>query len=227
MNIVLNGACGKMGRSIIDLCKRKYKEINIFPVDIKKDEKVYSIEELKTINFDGIIDFSSPEGSFEIIKLALDLKKPIVIGTTGFSDIQIENIKEYSKKIPIFLSPNMSLGVNICFIVADIISKSIDCDIHINETHHKFKKDAPSGTALQFKKIMESNGKKVSISSSRIGDITGEHEIIFALNGEKILLSHTAYNREIFAEGALTALKWLINQQPGFYNFKNIFEVKI
>ncbi|MBP7795778.1 MAG: hypothetical protein KA059_03255 [Elusimicrobiales bacterium] len=223
MNIVLNGGQGKMGRTIIELCKKKHSDINFFVVDREKTDESYNLSELEDKNIDGIIDFSSPSGTLQIIEFALKINRPILIGTTGISENDFKKIELASQKIPVFYSPNMSIGVNICFHIADILSKKLDCDIHIHETHHKAKKDIPSGTALRFKGIMEKNGKKVLITSSRIGDITGEHQLDFAMDGEKITLQHVAYRREIFASGAVTAFIWLCKKQAGLYNFDDMF----
>ncbi len=222
MNIILNGAMGKMGKSISNLCEKKYKDINLIKVDLLKSEDCHSFKEIEEVRADAVIDFSSSEGTKEALDFAYNKKMPIVIGTTGLGEEILSLMKKYSKEISVFYSPNMSLGVNICFYLVDMISKKIKKDIHIHETHHTAKKDTPSGTAVMFKKIIEENGGKVSVTSSRVGDITGEHDITFALNGEKIVISHTAYSREIFAEGAIEAAKWVLKKKSGFYNFKDM-----
>jgi len=219
MNIILNGAKGKMGSSI----KRTLEKdnFNVYEVDIIKADGVYELKSID-VRVDGIIDFSTPDGAMKALDFAFSKGVPLVCGTTGLSDEFFEKMKNYSSKIAIFYSPNMSVGINLCFFIVDIVSKKLDWDMHIHEVHHKFKKDMPSGTALYFKKIIESNNKKASVTSSRIGDIAGEHEITFALNGEKITISHIAYNREIFANGAVMALKWIISKPAGIYSFKDI-----
>lgn len=222
MNIILNGAMGKMGKTVSNLCERKYKDINLIKVDLIKSEGCRSFKEIEEVEADAVIDFSSCEGTKEALDFAYNKKMPIVIGTTGLGEDIFSLMKKYSKEISVFYSPNMSFGINICFCLVDMISKKIKKDIHIHETHHSAKKDAPSGTAVMFKKIIENNDGKVSVTSSRIGDITGEHDITFALNGEKIVVSHTAYSREIFAEGAIEAARWILKKKSGFYNFKDM-----
>lgn len=222
MNIILNGAMGKMGKTISSLCEKKYKDINLIKVDIVKSNDCRSFKEIEKVEADAVIDFSSSKGTIDALNFAYNEKIPVVIGTTGLGEEILSLMKKYSKDISVFYSPNMSLGVNICFYLVDMISKKIKKDIHIHETHHTAKKDAPSGTAVMFKKIIEDNGGNVSVTSSRIGDITGEHDITFALSGEKIVISHTAYSREIFAEGAIEAAKWVLKKKSGFYNFKDM-----
>lgn len=221
IKILLNGAYGKMGRMILN-CAKDFSEIEkIFEVDIENKDKAENFIK----ESDVVIDFSSPEGALEISKISERNLKPVVIGTTGFSEEEIEKIKKISQKIPVFVSPNMSYAVNLTFYIAKILAEKLDFDIHIHEIHHTSKKDAPSGTAIRYADFIKSAGKKASISSARIGNITGEHILTFAGKSEKITLSHTAYSREVFAIGALKVALWLLNQKPGFYNFSDIFKL--
>jgi len=225
MKIVLNGACGKMGRIVREICAQK--QISVIGVDIKKDGEVLnSFDEIKD-DFDGIIDFSSPSGVALSLNFAVKRNKPIVIGTTGYGEKEKELILISSKKIPVFVSPNMSKGINLCFYIVDILSKVVKSDVHIHEVHHKTKKDAPSGTAVFLKGIVEKNGLDAGVSYARISDIVGEHSITFGFEGEKIVLSHIAYTREIFAKGAIDALKWLLSKKAGLYNFNDIFQMQL
>ena len=225
MRVVLNGSEGRMGLSIKKICIEE--NIEILGVDLKKNDGVYNSFDEINVDFDGIIDFSSPFGMIKAIEFAVKKKKPIVIGTTGYDNIQKEFIIKASKEIPVFISPNMSIGVNLCFYICDIISKIADSDVHIHEIHHKTKKDAPSGTAKLFKDIIEKNGLKSDISWARISDIVGEHTITFGFEGEKIEISHIAYNREIFARGAVNAFKWIVSKKSGLYNFSDMFNMII
>lgn len=223
MNIVLNGGCGKMGKTIINLCEKKYPDFKIYITDKTKTNKVYKFDELKEKNIDVIIDFSTSTALENLLDFALKIKKPVVIGTTGYNENDFNKIKKASYDIALFYSPNMSIGVNICFAVSRYISSKIKSDVHIHEIHHKTKKDAPSGTALRFKDIISKNNT-VSVSSSRLGNIVGEHYITFALEYEKIELNHIAYSREIFAQGAIFAAKWILDKKTGLYNFDDIFK---
>ncbi len=221
MKIILNGGCGKMGKAITEVCKAKYPEIEILCVDVVKKEGVFTLSEIHNLNFDGVVDFSSPQGFENALNFSLKKNIPFLSGTTGIRKEILEKIK--TPTIPIFYSPNMSIGMNICFYVVNLISRKIDADIHIHEIHHKAKKDAPSGTALKLREMV---GKDVPLTSARIGSVVGEHEVVFALDGEKIVVSHTAYTREIFAYGAIKAFKWLVNQKPGFYSFFDFLDIK-
>lgn len=225
MNIILNGALGKMGRAIKNISEKKYKDIKIYEADIKEVEGISPIEKINVSDANVVIDFSSINGTKSALEYCVKKKIPAVIGTTGLGEDMMDLMKKYSSEIPVFYSPNMSMGVNICLCVIDFISKKIDADIHIHETHHKMKKDAPSGTAVMFKKIIENNNRKVAVTSARISDIIGEHEITFGLDGEKIVISHTAYSRDIFAEGALKAAMWLCDKPSGFYSFKDMLNL--
>ena len=157
INISVNGALGKMGRTVIDVCLQD-EEINIVGLsDIQGQKKIYNnLPQVETtldkyiVSTDVVIDFSSPEGTQQVLNLCLINKKPIVIGTTGHSDQQLDNIKQTSEKIPVVLSPNMSLGVNLIFKLVELLTmvlKDKNYDIEIIEAHHNKKKDAPSGTA--------------------------------------------------------------------------------
>lgn len=222
MNIVLNGGCGKMGKTIINLCNKKYPDFRIYITDNTKTNGVYEFDDLKEKDIDVIIDFSSPSALERLLDFALKIKKPLVIGTTGYNEDDFNKIKKSSENIALFYSPNMSIAINICFAVSYYISSKINCDVHIHEIHHKEKKDAPSGTALRFKDII-SKDNVVSVSSSRMANIVGEHYITFALENEKIELNHIAYSREIFAQGAIFAARWILDKKPGLYSFNDIF----
>jgi len=225
MRIVLNGSQGRMGYVIKNECIKE--KIDVICVDIKKEENVFNSLDEIDIDFDGIVDFSTPAGMLCALEFAVKRKKPIVIGTTGYSESEKEIIIKSSKEIPIFISPNMSKGVNICFYICDIISKISKFDVHIHEIHHKTKKDAPSGTAKLLKDIIEKHNNRVDISWARISDIIGEHSVTFGFEGEKLTILHTAYNREVFAKGAIDAFKWILSKDRGLYSFNDMFDAII
>jgi len=221
MKILLNGAQGKMGRMILN-CSKNFNDIEeVFLLDIENKNDAENLIKKSDI----VIDFSSPDGTMYIIPFAVEYKKPIIIGTTGFSQEQMDKIKKSSNEIPVFLSPNMSYAVNLTFWITKILAEKLDFDVHIHEIHHSAKKDSPSGTALKYAKFIKDSGKTPNITSARIGNITGEHIITFAGKNEKIILSHTAYSREIFANGALKAALWLIKKTPGLYDFFDILKL--
>ena len=198
---------------------------------------------------DIIIDFTVPNCTLEILKIALILKKKVVIGTTGFTRSQENQIKKYSKRIPILKAGNMSLGVNLLMYLTEIASKSLDGEYlsKIFEVHHKYKKDYPSGTALMLgkgiadgknknlynligKKFLNKKsfpyGKKINFNSVRKGEIIGEHEVKFSSGKEIITLNHEAFDRALYSEGALSAAKWLVSKKPGLYSMRDLMNFK-
>ena len=192
-----------------------------------------------------IIDFTIPKCTFQVLKIASKLKKKVVIGTTGFTRSQENQIKKYSKKIPILKAGNMSLGVNLLMYLTEIASKSLNDEYlsKIFEVHHKHKKDYPSGTALMLgkgiadgknknlynligKKYLNKKsfpyGKKINFNSIRKGEIIGEHEVKFSSGKEIITLNHEAFDRALYSDGALTASKWLMKKKPGLYSMRDL-----
>ena len=198
---------------------------------------------------DVIIDFTVPNCTLDILKIASKLKKSVVIGTTGFTQKEEALIKKFSKNIPILKAGNMSLGVNLLMYLTEIASKSLNDEYlsKVFEVHHKHKKDYPSGTALMLgkgiangknknfynlmgKKYLNKKnfpyGKKINFNSIRKGEIIGEHEVRFSSGKEIITLNHEAFDRTLYSEGALTAAKWLINKKPGLYSMRDLMNFK-
>ena len=196
-----------------------------------------------------IIDFTIPKCTMDILKIAVKLKKRVVIGTTGFTKKEENLIKKYSKKIPILKAGNMSLGINLLMYLTEITSKSLDNSFlsKIFEVHHKHKKDYPSGTALMLgkgiatgknknldkligKKYLNKKtfpfGKKINFNSIRKGEIIGEHEVKFSSGKEIITLNHEAFDRTLYSEGALSAGKWLMTKKPGLYSMRDLMNFK-
>tara|TARA_B100000700_G_C15043386_1_gene856567 strand:- start:646 stop:1419 length:774 start_codon:yes stop_codon:yes gene_type:complete len=254
INLAITGGLGKMGRQLIKSSKnnKNFKLISI----TENKEISKKISGLKTQlnskkafkNVNVIIDFTLPKCTMEVLKIAYKLKKRVVIGTTGFSPKEEKLIRRYSRKIPILKAGNMSLGVNLLVYLTEITSKSVGGNFlsKILETHHKHKKDYPSGTALMLgdavaaglrknlKKIMGKKylnkksfpfSKKINFNSHRSGKIIGEHEVRFSSGKEIITLNHEAFDRSLYSEGALTAAKWLINKKPGLYSMRNVLNL--
>ena len=168
---------------------------------------------------DVVIEFTTPSATLKHLAICGKKNVPVVIGTTGFSQEEIGEIRTISEKIPVLLSPNMSLGVNLLFkLVKEAATILKDYEVEIVETHHNKKKDAPSGTA---KKIAEIIGD-APIHSLRFGNVVGEHRVIFAGKSERLELFHRAEDRETFARGALKAAAFIVNQQPGLYSMENL-----
>jgi 4-hydroxy-tetrahydrodipicolinate reductase len=200
-------------------------------------------------NTDVIIDFTVPQCTLEVLKIASKLKRRVVIGTTGFTKKEESLIKSYSKKIPILKAGNMSLGVNLLMYLTEITSKILG-DKYLSkifEVHHKHKKDYPSGTALMLgkgiavgknkdfykligKKFLNKKtfpyGSKINFNSIRKGEIIGEHEVLFSSGKEIIKLNHEAFDRALYSEGALAAAQWLINKKPGLYSMRDLMNFK-
>ena len=192
-----------------------------------------------------IIDFTHPQASLGFLKSAAPTRTPMVIASTGFSASQQTEIKRLARRTPTLLSANTSLGVNVLMsLVADAAKRlGDDYDIEIIEAHHRFKKDAPSGTALALGQsaanalgrdlgrvmvngrqgiVGERSKKEVALLSVRAGDIVGEHTVIFGGIGERLELIHRAHSRDTFAKGALRAAKWLAKKKPGLYGMQDV-----
>jgi len=171
-----------------------------------------------------VIDFSQPEASLAHLAEAVRQKKPYVLGTTGFSPAQDRVIQKASRSIALVRSSNMSQGVNVFFSVAQKIAKTLPgYRVHIQETHHVHKKDAPSGTALQAGKLIEKVSKqKVTYESFREGDVVGDHRVTFTGPMDKVELFHHADSRDIFAAGAIQAAKWVAGKKPGLYSMQDV-----
>ena len=254
INITITGALGRMGKILI---KRIYKKKNLklFSLtDLKSGKASHKIKIQKNnINAfkktDVIIDFSRPKASIEILEYAKRFKKKIVIGTTGFTKKQNNLIKNYSKKIAIFKSGNMSLGINLLEHIVNIFSKKIpnDYQIGISDNHHKKKIDYPSGTALMLanavskgknknlesikgKIFLNKSGKlqknKVNFFITRRGNTIGKHSVNFNNNIESIELKHNAFSRDLFADGALNAAVWISKKNKGLFNMQDMLGLK-
>ena len=243
-NIAINGFFGKMGQAI--LLESQSLDFCTITIGVDKEELIetHSLGNIRLTsdisehadNFDVVIDFSLPNPSLEVAKICVSLNKPLVIGTTGFTDTDLDEISNYSKHIPILLAPNMSIGVNASFNAISTLSKLLpEYKVHIEETHHKNKVDSPSGTALKFANIVcDARGEKLGDISSKDCPITfqsyrkdteiGVHTITFRGTADEIVFTHTADNRNIFANGALKTAEWLTHQKPGFYNYKNYMD---
>ena len=247
IKVTIVGGLGRMGRIIAKKIRnnKKFKLNNI--IDEKDKPSAENIKIIKKT--DVIIDFSRPNGTMQIIKIANRLKKKIVIGTTGFTKQQNNLIKNYSKKIAIFKSGNMSLGINLLEYIVNILSNKIpnNYKIGINDDHHKRKVDYPSGTALMLAKAV-SNGRNKSLESmkgkiflnkkgnllnnkinffiKRKGKTIGEHSVIYNNKIENIELKHTAFSRKLFADGALNAAIWISKKSKGLFNMQDMFGLK-
>jgi 4-hydroxy-tetrahydrodipicolinate reductase len=254
INITITGALGRMGKILIKRISTN-KNLKLFSLtDLKSGKTINGIKTQKNNleafkKTDVIIDFSRPKSSLEILSYAKKLKKKVVIGTTGFTNKQNSLIKNYSKKIAIFKSGNMSLGINLLEYTVNILSKKIpnDYDVGINDDHHRKKIDYPSGTALMLANAV-SKGKNKNLESikgkiflnkkgnlqknrvnffiTRKGNTIGKHSVVFNNKIENIELKHTAFSRELFADGALNAAIWISKKNRGLFNMQDMFKLK-
>ena len=161
------------------------------------------------------------------LEIALAVKRPLVIGVTALPEETHTLIAKASQTIPIFYSPNFSLGIALLKKFAEFMAHSFhpNADIDLIETHHNQKKDAPSGTALSIAEALEEKGKKPTLHSIRSGQTVGIHELIFNTAEEQISLTHTAHSRDAFARGALSAAAFLVKQPPGLYGMEDLFRI--
>ena len=255
VNLAISGCMGKMGQQLIkSSIKDKNFKLTTLTENRLINKKINGIKpdlnnEQAFKRADIIIDFTIPKCTLEILKIATKLKKKVVIGTTGFTKKEENIIKNYSKKITILKAGNMSLGINLLMYLTEIASKSLNDKFlsKIFESHHKRKKDHPSGTALMLgkgiakgknkdlykligKKFLNKKsfpyGKKINFNSLRKGDVIGEHEVKFSSGKEIITLNHEAFDRTLYSEGALTAAKWLMYKKPGLYSMRDVLNFK-
>jgi len=234
IKLAISGCLGKMGRRINELSKldKVFKVVTLLEMsghpelEANLDGVVVSDDLNNLKQAQVLIEFTSPDATMLHLKKCVELKKAIVIGTTGLSDIQKEEIKKAAKKIPVVFSPNMSVGVNLLLKLVRVAASKLSSEykVSITEAHHVHKKDAPSGTAKQLAEVIEKErGEKVSdIKSLREGEIVGDHEVLFESSVDTIRLSHSAKTRDIFAKGALVAAKWVAKKKSGLYSMQDI-----
>ena len=237
INVVLVGACGKMSSAVVSSLVNE-KDIKIIggieaaghPLIGQPIGKGFIQTNISSIikDADVIVEFAIPEITSDNLKIAAQAKIPYIIGTTGYKDIAY--IKNYAEKIPILMSANFSLGINLMFQLTETATKALkNFDIEIIEAHHKMKRDAPSGTAKKLAEIIKEVGNKkreVNVHSIRAGDIVGEHNVMFIGNGERIELIHRATSRNAFASGVTKAIRFIVNQKPRFYGMEDLISFK-
>lgn len=247
--IILSGCCGSMGK-VVTSCAAANPDFKIVAgVDLKPDQNasfpIYEKAEKISEKADVLIDFSNPSLLTQLLSFGTKKKLPLVLCTTGYSEKQKKEMIEAAKKIPIFNSGNMSIGVNLLIELSKQAAKILgnSFDIEIVEMHHNRKLDAPSGTALMIADgVSEALGKdmhyvydrhtqrkprekdEIGIHSLRGGTVVGEHEVIFAGPQETITLSHSAQSRDIFANGALNAAKFISLQANGLYSMSDMLK---
>ena len=255
INLAISGCMGRMGQQLIKSIKKNNTFKLVSLTENRKINKKISgikpqINSLKSFkNTNVIIDFTVPNCTLEILKIAAKQKKRVVIGTTGFTKKEEILIKNYSRRIPILKAGNMSLGVNLLMHLTEIASKSLGNNFlsKVYEVHHKHKVDYPSGTALMLgegiangknkdfynllgKKYLNKKSfpysKKINFNSIRKGEVIGEHEVRFSSGKEILKLNHESFDRALYSEGALTAAAWLMSKKAGLYSMRDLLNFK-
>ncbi|RJP69859.1 MAG: 4-hydroxy-tetrahydrodipicolinate reductase [Ignavibacteriales bacterium] len=210
-NFGLIGASGKMGKEISALLTEHNYDC-VFRYDLSGEE------------FDNtpqvLIDFSLPEALEKSVGYSLKFNCPLIIGTTGLSNEQLIQLNQLGKKVAIVQSYNFSIGIQMLLKCTELLNNHLtDWDIEIEEIHHRFKKDKPSGTALMIKNVLN---KDVNISSLRLGNVVGEHSVYFSGLGESLRITHQATSRRTFAEGVLKAVEFVQKKGNGFFTFHDV-----
>jgi 4-hydroxy-tetrahydrodipicolinate reductase len=241
LTILLNGAKGRMGQAIAAAGAELGVAIGA-TIDLGEDPSA------QLGACDVIVDFSSPRATRALLELAIAQKKPIVIGTTGHEAAEKAALLELAKRVPCVWAGNFSVGVNLLFALVRRAAHTLgaDFDAEVVEMHHRFKKDAPSGTAARLLEIIleerqlgadalrhgreglpgARTSTEVGVHALRGGDVVGDHTVIFAALGERLELSHKASDRAIFARGALRAAQWVAGKPPGVYDMQDVLGLK-
>ncbi|HHT9119743.1 MAG TPA: 4-hydroxy-tetrahydrodipicolinate reductase [Candidatus Hypogeohydataceae bacterium YC41] len=262
IRVAVNGVCGRMGSRVASLVS-KDKDLKLVAALEKQGHPLLGkdvgslvgegelgvkVSDNLNVKADVLIDFSEPDSSVAKASLCASQGIALVVGTTGHTEEQLSRLKESSKYIPCLISPNMSLGVNLLFQIAAQVAKVLGegYDIEIVEVHHRFKKDAPSGTALKLaQEICKATGRElnevavygrqgmtgerprnqIGLHALRVGDTVGGHKVIFGTLGETIELVHSAHSRDTFASGAIRAAKFLVGKPPGLYEMRQVISL--
>ena len=265
IKVIIIGACGRMGKLLVEGVAQEDDLELVGAVEapgvpgVGKDAgevagagtlgvKIVDDSQLSEVmkNGDVAINFITPkEAVLNHLRVAVENEKPMVIGTTGFSDEEIEIIRELTSKIPCVMAPNMSVGINLMLkVVRDIASVlGDDYDVEVIETHHHFKKDAPSGTAARIAQVLadalgqdlketgvygregivgERPSKEIGIHAVRAGDIIGDHIVLFGGIGERLEITHRAQSREPYVKGALKAARWIVTAPKGLHDISEV-----
>lgn len=261
--VAVAGAAGRMGRTLIEAVVHHGAGLQVTAGTVLPDDpalgmdlgllagiKALGVTAVGQLNglqhkFDVLIDFTSRESSLANLQFCRQHRKAIVIGTTGFTDEEKQEIAAGAADIPVMFAPNYSVGVNLCLKLLDMAARVLgdDVDIEIVEAHHRFKKDSPSGTALRMGEVVasalgrnlnevavygregmsdERDRKTIGFATVRAGDIVGDHTVIFAGLGERVEITHKASSRMTFAKGAVRAAAWLQGKGPGLYSIDDV-----
>lgn len=230
IKVGLFGASGKMGQAVRQVASTQQVSLFIAVSSKMCDEFTFSVPTLRDVELEILqqvdvwIDFSSVEKTFELLERTSEVHTPVICGVTGFSENDFKRLKTISKKRPIFWASNMSLGIWALRQALKSLNILADFDFAVEEIHHTLKKDNPSGTAKTLHQDLEKIvSKKIARPvGQRLGGVFGVHKITAASKSEMIAIEHTALNREVFAEGALKAAKWIVNKKNGYYSMDDL-----
>lgn len=266
MRVAITGAGGRMGRNLITAC-HEHAELTVTVATVRPGSSLLGsdagelagigplgvklVDNLAAVadDFDVLIDFTSPAATLDHLAICRAAGASVVIGTTGFSDEEREQISAAAKDISIVFAPNMSVGVNLCFKLLDMAARVLGdtVDIEIIEAHHRYKVDAPSGTALRMGEVVanalgrdlkecavygregqtgERDRNTIGFATVRAGDVVGDHTVLFADIGERIEITHKASSRMTFANGAARAAAWLCSKETGLYDMQDVLGLK-
>lgn len=255
--IIITGACGRMGRTVAELARADghFRVAGL----LEHGDRISQLaaqdcvigaspeDVLPKVKGGVVIDFTAPEASVNTARVAAQHGNPMIIGTTGLTDAQKEELSELARKTPLFWAPNMSIGINVLLKILPELTRMLgeQYDVEMVELHHNRKKDSPSGTALKLAECLAAAKgwnlpevacyhregiigarpqKEIGVQAIRGGDVVGVHTVYFMGPGERIEVTHQAHSRETFAQGALRAAKWLAAQSPGkLYGMQDIF----
>lgn len=259
IKIGITGVSGRMGTALVQAC-RAQESMRLVSATVRAGSALLGTDagriagtgpmgvearEVLDDDLDVAIDFTLPEATLSHVRWCREHRKRIVIGTTGFDAAGKSEVEAAARDIPIVMAPNMSVGVNLCFRLAELAAGVVGetSDIEIIEAHHRHKADAPSGTALRLGEkvagalnrrlqevaVYERHGRTgprpgnaIGFATVRAGDIVGEHTVLFASGGERIEITHRATSRLNFANGALRAARWLSDKEPGLYDMQDV-----
>lgn len=264
--VAIGGAAGRMGRCLVEVCHRspavvlgaalEHPESPLLGSDAGEVAGIGPVgitisgdPVAKRHDFDVFIDFTRPEVTMANLARCRQAGKRMVIGTTGFSDIQRREIEATADEIAIVMAPNMSVGVNLCLKLLDMAARVLgdEVDIEIIEAHHRHKVDAPSGTALRMGEVVasalgrnlsecavygrhgvtgERDRRTIGFETIRAGDIVGEHTVMFAAEGERVEVSHKASSRMTFAKGAVRAAEWVAGRERGLFDMQDVLGLR-
>ncbi|OGI44202.1 MAG: 4-hydroxy-tetrahydrodipicolinate reductase [Candidatus Muproteobacteria bacterium RIFCSPHIGHO2_01_FULL_65_16] len=264
IDIAVTGAAGRMGRTLVEACTREEGMRLVAAVERPGGASIgadagelagvgklgVAIRAgLNGLDFDVLIDFTQPESTLAVLEHCRKHKKRMIIGTTGIDDAGRQRIADAARDMAIVHAPNMSVGVNLCFRLLETAARILgdEVDVEIIEAHHRYKADAPSGTALKMGEVVaqalgrdlkewgvygrrgisgERARKVIGFSSIRAGDIVGDHTVLFAGGGERVEITHRAESRATFAHGALRAARWLMGRKTGLYDMQDVLGLR-